>query len=247
MRNLITRKNFEQMRLKNATKLGKNFELFKKALKIKVEANNKYYWVSLTNWFGEPCLQLTTDLFGLQEAIYNSKPDYIIESGVAWGGSTLFYLHVIQSLGLKGVIGIDTYIPNDLRKRLFKKKPKNTFLKLINGSSTDKKIFNQIKKITKNKKVMVILDSDHTHDHVYKELNLYSRLIKKNQYLICGDTIIAYQPKAKSRPREWTKKKNPLSALKLFLKKNKRFKNDNKLQNKLLITNMPQGWLRKTH
>ena len=72
-------------------------------------------------------------------------------------------------------------------------------------------------------------------------------MIKKNQYLICGDKIIDFQPKAKSRPREWTKKKNPLSALKLFLKKNKRFKNDNKLQNKLLITNMPQGWLRKTH
>ena len=98
----------------------------------------------------------------------------------------------------------------------------------------------------KNKKVMVILDSDHTHDHVYKELELYSKIIKKNQYLICGDTIIAYQPKAKSRPREWTTKKNPLSALKLFLKKNKNFKNDSSIQDKLLLTNMPHGWLKKT-
>ena len=77
------------------------------------------------------------------------------------------------------------------------------------------------------------------------ELNLYSKLIKKNQYLICGDTIIAYQPKAKTRPRDWTRKKNPLSALKEFLKKNNSFKNDREIQNKLLLTNMPHGWLKK--
>ena len=131
MKKLITRKKFEQIRLKNATKLGKNLKLFKKALKIKVEANNKYYWVSLTNWFGEPCLQLTTDLFGLQDAIYKSRPDYIIESGVAWGGSTLFYLNICKTLGLRGVIGVDIYIPKDLRKRLFKKKPKDSVINIM--------------------------------------------------------------------------------------------------------------------
>ena len=212
MKHLISRREFQNRRALNAKKLGKNNSLFKKALKVKVEANNKYYWVSLTDWFGEPCLQLTTDLFGLQEAIYKSRPDYIIESGVAWGGSTLFYLNLCKVLGLKGVIGVDTYIPKDLKKRLNIKKPSGTFLKLFEGSSTDITIFKKIKKILKNKKAMVILDSDHTHDHVLNELNLYSKIIKKNQYLICGDTIIAYQPKAKSRPREWTRKKN-LSVL----------------------------------
>lgn len=245
MKNIISRKEFQNQRNYNAKMLGKNKIIFNRALKVKVEANNKYYWVSLTDWFGEPCLQLTSDLFGLQEAIFKSKPDFIIESGVAWGGSTLFYLSLCKTLGLKGVIGVDTYIPKDLKKRLYKKKPKNTLLKLFEGSSTDKKIFNKIKKILKNKKAMVILDSDHTHQHVLNELNLYSKLIKKNQYLICGDTIIAYQPKAKTRPREWTRKKNPLSALKEFLKKNNSFKNDKEIQNKLLLTNMPHGWLKK--
>ena len=245
MKKIISRKEFQNQRNYNAKMLGKNKIIFNRALKVKVEANNKYYWVSLTDWFGEPCLQLTSDLFGLQEAIFKSKPDFIIESGVAWGGSTLFYLSLCKTLGLKGVIGVDTYIPKDLKKRLYKKKPKNTLLKLFEGSSTDKKIFNKIKKILKNKKVMVILDSDHTHQHVLNELNLYSKLIKKNQYLICGDTIIAYQPKAKTRPREWTRKKNPLSALKEFLKKNNSFKNDKEIQNKLLLTNMPHGWLKK--
>jgi len=245
MKKIISRKEFQNQRNYNAKMLGKNKIIFNRALKVKVEANNKYYWVSLTDWFGEPCLQLTSDLFGLQEAIFKSKPDFIIESGVAWGGSTLFYLSLCKTLGLKGVIGVDTYIPKDLKKRLYKKKPKNTLLKLFEGSSTDKKIFNKIKKILKNKKVMVILDSDHTHQHVLNELNLYSKLIKKNQYLICGDTIIAYQPKAKTRPRDWTRKKNPLSALNEFLKKNNSFKNDKEIQNKLLLTNMPHGWLKK--
>ena len=79
MKKIISRNEFQKQRISNAKKLGKNRSIFKKALKIKVEANNKYYWVSLTDWFGEPCLQLTSDLFGLQEAIYKSKPDYIIE------------------------------------------------------------------------------------------------------------------------------------------------------------------------
>lgn len=245
MKKIISRNEFQNQRILNAKKLGKNRYLFKKALNVKVEANNKYYWVSLTDWFGEPCLQLTSDLFGLQEAIYKSKPEYIIESGVAWGGSTLFYLHLCKILGLKGVIGVDTYIPNDLKRRLYKKKPAGTTLKLFEGSSTDKKIYSKIKKIINKKKVMVILDSDHTHEHVLNELNLYSKLIKKNQYLICGDTIIAYQPKAKSRPREWTTKRNPLSALKIFLKKNKSFRNDKDIEDKLLLTNMPHGWLKK--
>jgi len=181
MKKIISRNEFQKQRISNAKKLGKNRSIFKKALKIKVEANNKYYWVSLTDWFGEPCLQLTSDLFGLQEAIYKSKPDYIIESGVAWGGSTLFYLNLCKILGLKGVIGVDTYIPKDLKQRLYSKKPAGTILKLFEGSSTDKKIFSKIKDIINKKKAMVILDSDHTHEHVLNELNLYSKLIKKNQ------------------------------------------------------------------
>ena len=124
------------------------------------------------------------------------------------------YLSLCKTLGLKGVIGVDTYIPKDLKD--FIKKPKNTVLKLFEGSSTDKKFLIKLK-ILKNKS-NGYFRPDHTHQHVLDELNLYSKLIKKNQYLICGDTIIAYQPKAKTRPRDWTRK-NPLSALKEFLKK----------------------------
>jgi len=245
MKKFLSRIEFEKQRIKNAKNLFKDKALLKRALKVKIDANNQYYWVSLTNWFGEPSLQLTQDLFAFQEIIYKTKPDYILEIGVAWGGSTLFHLNLCKSLGLKGVIGVDIYIPNDLKKRLNKKKPKNTSLKLIEGSSVDIKVFNKIKKIIKNKKVFVILDSNHTHDHVLSELNLYSQLVKKGQYLICGDTIIAYQSQSKQRPRQWTRLNNPLTALKKFLKSNKKFKIDKQIESKLLLTNMPNGFLKR--
>jgi cephalosporin hydroxylase len=245
MKKILSRNEFEKVRQNNASRLFKNRKLHKKALQVKVEANNRYYWVSLTNWFGEPCLQLTQDLFAFQEIIYKTRPDIILEIGVAWGGSTLFYLNLCKTLGLKGVVGVDIFIPKDLRQRLIKKKPKNTFLKLIQGSSIDQKTMNQVKKIVKGKKVFIILDSNHTHDHVLSELNFYSKLMKKGQYLICGDTIIANQPQSKKRPREWNKKNNPMTALKLFLKDNKQFVIDKKIERKMLITNMPDGYLKK--
>ncbi len=245
MKKILSRNEFEKVRENNAIRLFKNRKLHKKALQVKVEANNKYYWVSLTNWFGEPCLQLTQDLFAFQEIVYKTRPDIILEIGVAWGGSTLFYLNLCKTLGLKGVVGVDIYIPKDLRQRLYKKKPKSTYLKLIQGSSIDKKIFDQIKEIVKDKKVFIILDSNHTHNHVLSELNFYSKLMKKGQYLICGDTIIANQPQSKKRPREWNKKNNPMTALKFFLKNNKGFAVDKKIEKKMLITNMPGGFLKK--
>ena len=121
MKKILSRMEFEKKRVTNSSNLYKNRNLHQKALKVKVEANNKYYWVSLTNWFDEPCLQLTQDLFAFQEIIYKTRPDIILEVGVAWGGSTLFYLNLCKTLGLKGVVGVDIYIPKDLRKRLTKK------------------------------------------------------------------------------------------------------------------------------
>ena len=106
-------------------------------------------------------------------------------------------------------------------------------------------IFDQVKEIVKGKKVFIILDSNHTHKHVLSELNFYSKLMKKGQYLICGDTIIANQPQSKKRPRRWNKKNNPMTALKSFLKINKGFVIDKTIEKKMLITNMPSGFLKK--
>lgn len=93
---------------------------------------------------------------------------------------------------------------------------------------------------------MVILDSHHTEEHVLKELNIYSKFISKGNYLICGDTIIDFIPEQKHRPRPWGPKNNPHTALKKFIKKNKRFKNDKEIENKLLFSCNPNGYLKAT-
>jgi len=243
---IYTKKEFEKLLSLSAKKMYKDIQLRKDALKVKIKAGHEYYWLHQTSWMGEPCIQLTQDLFALQEAIYKSKPEYIIEVGVAWGGSTLFYASLLQTLSLTGVIGIDIFMPNDMKKRIIKKKPKNVQIKLIEGSSIDEINIDKISKIVKNKSAMVILDSNHTHEHVLKELNLYSKFIKKGFYLVCMDTIIDEQPPAKKRPRDWDKGGNPATALREFLKYNKNFKSDRKIEDKMLLSNSPNGYLRRT-
>ena len=116
---------------------------------------------------------------------------------------------------------------------------------MIEGSSVDKKVAKKIYKITKNKKkILVILDSNHTHDHVLKELDLYSHLVTKNSYLVIFDTIIEDMPKNFFNDRPWGIGNNPKTAVREFLKKNNRFKIDKEIENKLLITVAPDGYLK---
>ena len=115
---------------------------------------------------------------------------------------------------------------------------------LIEGSSTDKKIAKKIFEYAKGKKkVLVILDSNHTHQHVLKEMELYSKLVKKGSYMIVFDTIIDDMPEEFFTKRSWGKGNSPKSAVKEFLKKNSRFKIDKDIENKLLITVGPSGYL----
>lgn len=241
---LYTREEFETLRLEEAEKMAADKELWQKALDVKVQAGHDYYWVHQTTWFGEPVLQLPQDLFALQEIIYKSKPDYIVEIGVAWGGSMLFYSTLMEALGGKGIIGVDIFIPDDLKERLGSYGRLSERIRTLQASSVEQSTFDTVKEWTEGSdKVMVILDSHHTHDHVLKELRLYSPLVRKGQYLVCGDTIIEYQPKAPRRPRPWSKGDNPKTALDEFFKENTRFQVDRSIENKLLLSNNPGGYL----
>lgn len=240
---IYTRKEFERFRIKEAERMVKNLKLKKDALNILVEAS-KHHWIHQTNWFGEPILNLPQDMFALQEIIYNTRPDYIIESGVAWGGSLLFYATLMKALGGKKIIGIDIFIPDDLKKRLSLHGELSKKLTLINGSSIEKTTLQKVKSIIgRSKKVMVMLDSHHTHDHVLRELELYSPLVGKGQYLICEDTIVEETSKQKQSSRSWGLGNNPGTALKEFLRKNKDFTVDKVIENKLLFTCNPKGFL----
>jgi cephalosporin hydroxylase len=197
------------------------------------------------NWLGVPVIQYPQDLMAMQEIIWQTKPDIIIETGVARGGSLIFYasiLNMIQKSGL--VIGIDIDIRNH-NKIIIKTHHLSKKIKLIEGSSTDMNTIDKVKKIIKQKKkILVILDSNHTHDHVLQELLLYSPFVKKNGYMVVFDSIIEDMPSKLVKNRPWKKGNNPKTAVHEFLKKNSRFQIDKEIENKLLITVAPDGYLK---
>src|SRR5689334_22994173 len=158
----LTREEFEDLRLKAAADMAKDHALRKQALDVKVKAGHEYYWVHQTNWMGEPCLQLPHDMFALQEAIYRAKPKFIIESGVAWGGTTLFYASLLHLFGGQKIIGIDIYIPDDLRARIAAKLPRPGIVELLQASSTASETVQKVKEVIGGEgPTMVILDSNH--------------------------------------------------------------------------------------
>jgi cephalosporin hydroxylase len=241
---IITRKKYFEIRQKNIKSLLKNKVLFRQRLDL-IKNSRKHRVVYNTVWNGEPCLQYSDDLINFQEIFYASRPDYIIEIGVAWGGTSLFFMDLLKKFNSKGYVGVDIFIPKDLKKRLMKKKPKKLEFKLINGDSTSNKTLQTISKIIGNKKVMIIIDANHAEKSVFKELNVYSKFLKKGQYLICCDTILGYIGKNTSDERPWGKNDNPLTALKKFLKKNNSFEIDKYYSNKPLISNNFNGIIKR--
>jgi cephalosporin hydroxylase len=119
-------------------------------------------------------------------------------------------------------------------------------IKMIEGSSVSTEVINQVKEIVKGRKrILVILDSNHTHDHVAKEIGLYQELVSVGSYLLVFDTIIEDMPPSFSNDRPWTVGDNPKTAVHEFLKTNSDFIIDRQIQDKLLITVAPDGYLKR--
>ena len=196
-------------------------------------------------WLGRPIIQFPQDVMALQEIIWTVKPDLIVETGVAHGGSLIFSASMLELIGGEGlVIGIDIDIrPNNRaaieEHAMFKR------IQLISGSSIDETVVKRVNELAREKeRVLVILDSNHTHDHVARELELYSPLVKKGSYLVVLDTIIEDMPEDLIGDRSWGVGNNPRTAVEEFLKTNPRFVVDEEIENKLLITVAPHGYLR---
>jgi len=201
-------------------------------------------------WVGLPIIQYPQDIIATQEIIWKVKPDLIIETGIARGGSLIFSASILEMIGKGSVLGIDIDIRKH-NKMAIKKHHLSKRITMIQGSSIDHKVVNKVKAIAKTKKrIMLFLDSNHTHEHVLKELELYSSLVKKGSYVIVFDTIIEDIPNnwwgknISSRP--WNKKNNPKSAVKEFLLKNNRFKIDQTIEDKILLTAASKGYLKCT-
>ena len=243
---ILSKKQFLKLNKKSAETLFKNKTLQQEALNVLIKAD-RYRWLHQSSWMGEPVLNLPQDMFAIQEIVFKTKPEFIIETGVAWGGSLLFHASLLELIGGKKVIGIDIFLPKNLIQRLKNNSKLYKRIRLIKGSSTDhatiKKVYQAIKA---SKKVLVILDSFHTQNHVLKELMLFSPMVKKGYYLICGDTIVEKIPKQLHRKRPWGPGDNPETALRKFLKTNKRFKRELELDKKNLLTCHPGGFLQAT-
>lgn len=197
------------------------------------------------SWMGRPIIQFPQDMLAMQEIIWQLKPDLIIETGIAHGGSLIFYASLLELIGENGqVLGIDIDIREHNRVEI-EKHPMFKRITMIQGSSIAQEIAKQVYEVAKGKKqILVTLDSNHTHEHVLKELKLYSPLVNKGSYLIVFDTVVEDMPEDFFLNRPWGKGNNPKTAVWEFLKKNDRFETDKEIEKKLLLTVAPDGYLR---
>ncbi|MBI4397612.1 MAG: cephalosporin hydroxylase family protein [Candidatus Omnitrophica bacterium] len=235
-------RTFELEKKRNIQRLGAKPAL-KKLSRRWIREVSTYQYSYHFNWLGRPIIQFPQDILALQEIIWNTRPGLIIETGVAHGGSLIFFASMLELIGGKGkAIGIDIHIRPENRRQI-EHHPLSKRILLLEGSSIDPKIIQKVRGRISGKKVMVILDSNHTHDHVLRELELYSPFVTPGNYLIVFDTIIEHLPGNFFPNRPWGKNNNPASAVREFVSRNWRFKIDREIENKLLITAAPSGYL----
>jgi cephalosporin hydroxylase len=211
-----------------------------------IESNKAKYSYNFS-WMGRPIIAYPQDMIAMQEIIWDIKPDLIIEAGIAHGGSLVYYASLLELIGNDGVVlGLDI----DIRKHnrnLIESHPMFKRIKMIEGDSTSLEIANQVYEFAKNKKrIIVCLDSNHTHDHVLRELQLYAHLTTIGSYCIVFDTIVEELP-SDYMPggRPWNPGNNPKTAVFQFLKENKNFEIDKQIDNKILISVAPDGYLKR--
>jgi len=226
-------------------------------------SSSKYNYTYNFQCLGRPIIQYPQDMVMVQELIWRIKPDLIIETGIAHGGSIILSASMLALLDLEDsiisgtllnprksnrlVLGIDIDIREHNRKAI-EEHPMFTRIEMIEGSSIDKNIINKVKTISKNyQTVLVVLDSNHTHDHVFAELNAYANLDTKDSYCVVFDTVIEDMPAGSFPDRHWGPGDNPKTAVWEFLKTHPEFEIDTSIHNKLLITVAPDGYLKRVN
>jgi cephalosporin hydroxylase len=203
------------------------------------------------SWMGRPIIQYPQDIIAVQELIWDIKPDLIIETGVAHGGSAVFFASLLELNALSGgpkdaeVWCVEIDLRSHNREALVAH-PMYPRLKIFDGSSVDEKIATVIaEKAAKCQRIMVVLDSNHTHDHVLGELNLYASLVSVGSYCVVFDTVIEDLEGVEFVDRLWGKGDNPKTAVAEFLKTNSDFVVDYSIDEKLLISVAPGGYLKR--
>ncbi len=227
----------------NLRRMALDTDIADSAQKFFIESTKYNYSYNFT-WLGRPIIQYPQDMMAVQELIWRTQPDLIIETGIAHGGSLIFSASILELLGGNGhVVGIDIDIRQHNRKAI-ESHPLFKRITMIQGSSVAADTVTQVRELARDKKqILVILDSHHTHDHVLEELTLYSPLVTKGSYLIVFDTVVEDMPEDSFPDRPWGKGNNPKTAVREFLCRNDRFVIDKGVESKLLITVAPDGYL----
>jgi cephalosporin hydroxylase len=204
----------------------------------------KYKYTYHFSWMGRPIIQLPQDMMAMQELIWQIKPDLVIECGIAHGGSILYYASLLELQGHGEVLGIDRDIRAHNREAI-ESHPMSKRVRMIEGSSIDPATVEQVRVAAAGKKVIVVLDSNHTHEHVLAELSYYAPLVSVGSYCVVMDTVVEDMADDAFPDRPWGKGDNPKTAVRAYLKENRDFVIDEAIHNKLLITVARDGYLRR--
>jgi len=221
---------------------------FSRLWQVKAADHNYIYNFS---WLGRPIIQLPQDVFAMQEIIWSIKPDLIIETGIAHGGSLIFSASMLELNAACGgpqdaeVMGIDIDIRAHNRAAI-EAHPMSRRIRMIQGSSIAPEIIGQVRDVAASKqRILVCLDSNHTHDHVLAELRAYAPLTSVGSYCVVFDTAIEEVPAEILGDRPWRPGNSPKTAVIAFLETTNSFEIDRSISDKLLITVAPDGYLKR--
>jgi cephalosporin hydroxylase len=236
-------KPFEQEGIDNIRRQGLDTSLDTLSTQWLVRSAAYRYSYNFT-WLGRPIIQYPQDVMAMQEIIWRVQPDLIVETGIAHGGSLVFHASILELIGCGQVLGVDIDIRTHNRIEI-EKHPMFRRVTMIQGSSIGESVAKQVHDFAKGKgRVLVVLDSNHTHEHVLREMHLYSPLVTRGSYLVVFDTAIEDMPEDSFPDRPWHKGNNPKTAVSEFLKTTDRFLADKDMDSKLLITTARSGYLK---
>ncbi|MBD2315398.1 cephalosporin hydroxylase family protein [Phormidium tenue] len=241
---------FEQSKSINIDGLGKDDRAKSSAIQFMLDSAPYQYTYNFS-WLGRPIIQYPQDMLAMQELIWKVQPDLIIETGIAHGGSLIFSASMLELNAVCGgcqdaeVLGLDIDIRTHNREAI-ESHPMFKRISMIQGSSIAPEIIEQVKaKAAGKQKILVCLDSNHTHDHVLAELEAYAPLTSVGSYCIIFDTAIEDLPNEMFGDRPWGVGNNPKTAVWEYLKSHPEFEIDKIIQHKLLITVAPDGYLKR--
>ena len=239
---------------------GKNANLVETSHRFMVESVRPAYSYNFS-WLGRPIIQYPQDMVAMQELIWQIKPDLIIETGIAHGGSLILSASMLALLDIsdaieageqmdpkksrRKVLGIDIDIRAHNRAAI-EAHPMASRIQMIQGSSIVPDVIEQVQQVAKEyERVLVCLDSNHTHDHVLAELEAYAPLTSIGSYCVVFDTIVEDMPADMFPDRPWGPGNNPKTAVWEYLKTHPEFEIDKSVQHKLLLTVAPDGYLKR--